>query len=75
MKGLSAADMEVIASADDREEIFFRSKDGTLRPRSDRGYYHRQPCATHGPYDSGLDGRCIHCYQKIAPRTVVIIEE
>lgn len=72
---LSAADMEVVASVDESEYIFFRGKDGALRPQNHHGYSNRRPCATHGPYDAGLDGRCVHCYQKIAPRTIIVIED
>jgi len=64
-------DAKVIAE-NEGEYIFLRQPDGSLRPK--HSMYRRQPCATHGDYDAGLDGRCVRCGQKIAPRTVIIIE-
>lgn len=70
---LSDDDRAVIASADPRETIFHRQLDGKLTPKSRGRYSERKPCATHGNYDAGMDGCCVHCGLKIAPRTVIII--
>lgn len=52
--------------------IFIRQPDGSLKPSD--ACYQTPPCATHGEYDAGMNGRCVRCYQKIAPVKILIIE-
>jgi hypothetical protein len=59
---------------DDDNYIYFRQPDGSLKPSTTQARYKTPPCAVHHEYDAGINGRCVRCYEKIAPRTILIIE-